>query len=288
MTIHRPDHPQGLLNNSVVVINCMPKAEMQTARSISDGLRDLQYETISRRIFYFDDVGGRDQFLEIIRMHAKKYPDFEPFPIIHVDAHGDEKRGLEVAPDQFVSWQELFSEFQAINKATDNNLGVVLAACHGIELSDLVKVLQPSPFNFLVSARGEVSAGATKMAMLAFYSALFRDMAVQRAFTSLGSDFDFFYSRNFFVVEWAFYCRKYWLGKGREKTVEKQLTDAMALPLAARYLGVKKVRRALKDGLKFDRRYFEEKSRTFFHGRVPIDFDDFMYYVRHNRFRDAN
>lgn len=286
MTIHRPDHPEGLLNNCVAVINCLPPHELQTAKSIYDGLLDLQYETPRRQIRYFPVIKGRDHLVEILKAYSKKYPDFEPFPIIHIEAHGDHKRGLEVVPGEFMPWPQLFAECQNINKGCDNNFGLVLASCHGYELSELVKVLQPSPFNFMISATQEVRAGVAKRVLLDSYGALFRDLALQRACTSLPRGFGFFHCRNFFALEMAHAYKKFRLGKGRAAMVEKQLSRAMSHGFVKQVLGVKKARKIMRSAITPNRKDFEEKSRVFFHGRVPIDFDDFMHFVRTERWPD--
>jgi hypothetical protein len=287
-TIHRRDGPPGLLNNIVLVVNCLRKHEMQTAKSVYEGLLDLQYETPARQVWYVDQVMGREHLLLILRVFARDWPDFKPYPILHIEAHGDRDCGLEVAPGEFISWQDLFVESVAINATCDNNLGLVLSACHGYQLQELVKTLQPSPFNFMISAKGEVSANAAKTAMLGFYSALFKDLAVQRAFTSLPKGFDFFLSRNFFLLEMAHSYRKRRLGKARAEWIDDELSKHMARPLVAQGLGVNKTRQLLKGVITPNRKDFEEKSRIFFHGRTPMDFDEFMHFVRHERWPEGS
>ena len=56
-------------------------------------------------------------------------------PIIHLDTHGLEDKGIFIAASkEFVAWADLYELLRAINITTGNNLCIVSAACYSMRL----------------------------------------------------------------------------------------------------------------------------------------------------------
>ena len=266
-------------NNMVLILDCLPTGEMQTAVHLFEALRDLQDIKITGHCRYLR-VSNRQEFcvaLEKVRKLCQRN-----WPILHIEAHGDESHGLRIgdAEDQY-GWDELADEMRLCNAACGHNFGVILAACHGSYLKRRVSAVKGAPFHFLISCNGEISALEVERQMVRFHSTFFRTASFDEACSTLSSDMSVFRSHVYFLQEYGRHYKKRLIGKGRRQEIEKLVTTNLSkYSIVKEHLGVKKVREiAEKVTTPLEGRYVEQ-SQQFFHGQVPISYSDFIAYLR--------
>jgi hypothetical protein len=94
-------------------------------------------------------------------------------PVLHIEAHGGQD-GLTVGSEHSVPWPELRNHFTEINHITRVNLIVLLSACDGAQLVQLLQPHDRAPFRLLIGPRRIMKAGELEDACMAFYRTLFR------------------------------------------------------------------------------------------------------------------
>lgn len=106
-------------------------------------------------------------------------------PIIHLEAHGVKRESaaspggiaLDRDGNRFVSWHRIWNALRALNIATDFNLLVVAASCHGDDViygltQDHLEGVQPVPFIATLGFDATIASAALLDAMAVFYEEL--------------------------------------------------------------------------------------------------------------------
>jgi len=121
---------------------------------------------ISRKTFEFALKDGLVEVMESLP---------ELFPIIHISAHGDQKKGLELSNHEVVAWDNLREFLLPINKAVlGNTLMLCMSCCDGYSAvrmaMDVVTV--GHPFLAMVGNCGSPTWAETSVAFSTFYHLL--------------------------------------------------------------------------------------------------------------------
>jgi len=147
-------------------------------------------------------------------------------PILHIETHGGcDKKGLVLSSGDYVSWADLKDPLTALNIATCNNLLVVMSACHGRHLAEIIQPIDRSPCWGIVGPEGTVTAGALLRSFSAFYDEIFAtgdgSKALKRLNAELSKDK---LSYNFVNSEWLFKYtyKKYILEMCNSKALEER------------------------------------------------------------------
>jgi len=266
-------------NNMVLILDCLPSDEMQTGKHLFEALRDLPDIKLTGYCNYLK-VASRSEFVEalakVLRLCEKNWP------ILHIEAHGDEQSGLLVGGNESeaFAWDDLANFARECNAACGHNFGLVLASCHGRYLESRVRATEGAPFHFLVSFEGKILAGDAERHMVRFYSMLFRTASIDESFGVLPPEASVFRSHEYFLREYGRHYKRALMGKGRELTIERQVSQMMKMPLVAEYLGVQKVRAIAKRVTELSEDKYIEQSHRFFHGGVPVPYWEFVGYLR--------
>ncbi len=89
----------------------------------------------------FEQCESKVELLAILDNIHKEILSNNEYPWIHIECHGSEAEdGLVLSNRDLVSWQELKPQLTKINLACKCNLMIVIAACSG---ANLLEVLQP-------------------------------------------------------------------------------------------------------------------------------------------------
>jgi len=204
-------------------------------------------------------------------------------PILHFEAHGDKDLGLQIAvTGENISWSSLLIMPQKINKNTKNNLGVVMAACFGLNAIKPLQILQPCPFYFLIGADEPVEAGYIDEVMKLFYLELNQKKSLDCAMNKIDPQFEQFHVEKFFLVTFAKYMKNYCMGAGAKQRVENLLTGVVEKGIVHNRVTLRIMRKNAKIFLRSPKRAFNEYSSRFLHGRKSITFEDFQQFVRQN------
>lgn len=166
----------------IVLIESLPDGDLKTgARLYDDILRPAASERCSLR-----PVRTRREFLFELEALAREAEATFCRPILHIDAHGT-REGVVLASGETVPWGGLVDPLRRINRASRNNLLVVMSTCHGISaLVELgTKPTKPVPMRVLVGPADITVAGAVDKGFREFYQALLRTGHLTRAFEAL-------------------------------------------------------------------------------------------------------
>jgi hypothetical protein len=124
---------------------------------------DVRYTLVSTKDQFFNQL---DSIVQDAKTNGHK-------PVLHIEAHGGQD-GLTVGSGDLVPWPELRKHFTEINQITRVNLIVVLSACDGAQLVQLLQPHDRAPFRLLIGPRRIVKAGELEDACTAFYRTMFR------------------------------------------------------------------------------------------------------------------
>lgn len=167
------------------------------------------------------------------------------YPIIHIESHGSrEKDGLFLSSGDFVSWNDLKAPLINLNVATRNNLLVVLAACNGAYITEILQLIDRAPCWGLVGPKREVDYQAILTNFSAFYKEVLTSGDGDRAVKLLNKDAkegdgDYFYknAESFFKEVFRKYktvsCSPKSL-KERARQIRKKLIKSKSAVLPSR------------------------------------------------------
>lgn len=253
-------------NNAIIVISSPRAGEEGVARRLVDDLTQLR---LSEHPFALEHVVLKDRHHLVETMHnlarrAKKGMR----PIIHLDMHGDPRRGLEIANSkEYAGWQELFAWLRKVNIRTKNNLGVVGAACFALSLIRSISISEPVPFYFLVAPQTEVNLGQIDDRMVTFYRTLLSNRGLSAAVEGLGAPFQLFHCEKMLTIVLGRYIKQQCKGRGAAARKEWLVTEALARGLPKSKETLKLLRQGARDHLKPTNELIERYADRFLMGR---------------------
>ncbi len=181
----------SVYGNVLYIIDCLGDDASRTAEQL---FQDLKLVTIKLPEFSVEHIVARSikdlvAAFDLIRLNATNH---EKFPIIHLDAHGDEDGFVIGTEDQELPWRELNTLLAPINVACRNNLILSLGICYGHwSTIDLVRIINDngrSPFMLTVSPMAEVSPNDVLLGFCSFYSTLFQRRSIDQAIAAMNSE----------------------------------------------------------------------------------------------------
>ncbi|GHU36398.1 hypothetical protein AGMMS50256_32940 [Betaproteobacteria bacterium] len=176
-----------------------------------------------------------------------------------------------------VSWAELASYLGKINKATKNNLGVVMASCFGLYAIKAIKITEPSPFYFLIGSDEKVLAGEIDSVMKKFYRVLFQSCSLQIAMKEVDEKFKQFHVEKMFCIVFGNYISQQCIGKGRNSRIENLLSELVRNGMPRENL--RSYRKQLKQLVKSNKADFDKYANLFMHGRYSITYEELYAFV---------
>jgi hypothetical protein len=197
-------------------------------------------------------------------------------PILQLETHGSPD-GIALGGGDFVPWPVLRPWLTEINAATRLNLFVLLSACHG---RNLVQVVQPSERAAVLALIGPkriMYPDELERAAVVFYRTLFEKMDAPTAWRAMNATIDPDPSKTTFAVFTAKFNFRYIMHdflKVRETEAELAAAEARIEAMAAAQ-GVpasliEQRRPALRDHLRnFEANYESTKSNYFFIDLYP-------------------
>lgn len=260
--------PSSFSCSEVVILDCLPRADLQTARRLHEHLIHICDGENTPNVSYqrIDDRASLFEALSEIWKKASR----GLHPILHFEAHGSEKEGLLVGDDREpVGWEKIGAVLSAINWLTRNNVGVVMAACYGLHQLVTVDIEKPSPFHFLLGPPAEVSADLFEERMRAFYSKLFQPSSLPDALLELGDDLVKFQAEVFYCRSFIGYIRTGCVGKPAALRAETLLSRIVESGGASTPQELSQSRRAIKKAIKDAEHYYYSLGAIFLHGKRP-------------------
>lgn len=78
-------------------------------------------------------------------------------PLVHIEMHGDNKKGLKLRLGDYIPWQRVIKDLTRINVISENNLIVTMAVCYSTMNSYAISLVNsPAPYLFSVTTSKKV------------------------------------------------------------------------------------------------------------------------------------
>ncbi|WP_282348426.1 hypothetical protein [Pseudomonas sp. PS01301] len=271
-------------NNGLIIFDALGESEMQTGLRLYEDL--LDHSTAIGRAGYcsFHKIKSKQMLIAALRMVQTECRSGVLFPVLHFECHGDPAKGIFLhASNEYVGWEELVQEIAAINQATRNNTAVVLAVCHGLEISKLVSITAPCPFNYLIAAPDEVQAGYLRDVIPAFYKSVVQSGDLQAGLALLAAPLKLFHCGEWFYRTLATFMVTSFNAAGRAEVVEQIVTDQVEKAGYRNREMIRAARARAKAYVKSPHGFYNQASSIFFHGKLPIPYGDFRAFVEVKR-----
>ncbi|MCK9814596.1 hypothetical protein M1B35_10785 [Pseudomonas sp. MAFF 302046] len=167
--------------NTIFLIDCLSPDDLQTARRRDEGIRDelmslpkKGFQTDSSRVVHLrcQTREDWDRGLNKIRDVCKN----GLLPLLFIDGHGDERRGLLLPSGEPVSWEIYLRDLRAITYAARGELTVIAAFCYSLAIKPMLKGKNEKlPFAFYFGYTNEISAGIVEKETRILYESLLRN-----------------------------------------------------------------------------------------------------------------
>jgi hypothetical protein len=211
--------------NAVILLSAPRTGEEGTPRRIAEDL-DAISKAKGDFIFRHQRIDSATALADALTL-LKAECEGGLRPIIHFDMHGDKITGLEIGrTGEMVGWDALIEKLRPINVATENNLCVLVTACHGLYLIRPISIFEPTPFFALIAPQEEIKFSDVDGAVTPFYRELIETGHLDAALPKLSDRFKYFHSEKMLVISMAKYIRAHCTGKGAVKRREELLTGA--------------------------------------------------------------
>ncbi|TCD46822.1 hypothetical protein [Chlorobium sp. N1] len=171
--------------SSVVILESL--AKNKTGRQLYEDLRPITIQAdrdIDIKYFEVDSKEALLTQLHSIEQDANK----DDWPILHIECHGlDDTTGISLANGDSLSWAELKPYLTAINIATQCNLLVVMAACYGGHMVQIIQPVERAPCLAMLSPTKEIYFDEILKPLTTFYRELFNSLDLNAALIKLYS-----------------------------------------------------------------------------------------------------
>lgn len=176
------DPPDDITFNAIVVAESLGDAERKTGALLCDYINALEDAPSKATLF---QVATRDAFLALLRNLVSQAQTKGLLPVLHVEAHGDEKTGIWFADDSNLGWDDFCDAITPLNQATGMRLLVTVAACYGGSLISGSRLSKPAPCFALIGATDRIYESEVMGAFRDFYGAMMRTLAAGPAIAAL-------------------------------------------------------------------------------------------------------
>jgi len=187
--IDESNHSYEVHFNSLYILESL-KDEQKTGKWLYEDLKFLTYTDNIYKISYVS-FENREQFLnELVKIKYEITNNL--YPIIHIEAHGNQI-GFEIAHSkEFISWEILNDLLAEINYLCRNNLVLSLGICNGHFINvDLIQRFQNNkrcPYIINISSQDKISSHEIKLGYSSFYNSLFIERDFQIAMLAMKNE----------------------------------------------------------------------------------------------------
>ena len=205
-------------------------------------------------------------------------------PIIHFDTHGSAVDEIYIAASkQYVSWAQLVDWLRPINIATENNLGIISAACFSMHIYKDISVERECPFFVMIAPTETVSFGFIESNAVRFYKKVFTGWDIVAAYNEyLQEKLTLFHCERVLFIALGRYIRNHCVGAGGAKRRERLLTQAISERRLPNNRDTRRsIRKQVKTGVRPTQALVNRYVRKFLIGKmVAFDLADIMEQVQ--------
>lgn len=253
---------------NIIVVDLLPEDELQTGLGLVRHLQD-KLDAKSYRSVGYAKIRTEAE-LETYLLHIRSMARLGCKPVVHIECHGDEARGLRLEHGHF-KWSRLLQHLSKINVIAKNNVVLFLSGCYGTGILGAVEITRPCPFLALISADDEVSAGFIQDRVGLFYERLLAGVDFKTSMQIILPAFRPTHAELLFTQAFAAYLKNHFPQKVRQARLERVLSF-VAPSEAIRPVVRKQMRMMLMD----NRGTLERLGRVFLHEKQHFTYDDFV------------
>jgi hypothetical protein len=221
------------------------------ARRLREDLEDLLAARGIRLRVVLRTPANRTEFFAVLDELRASVVATGLNPILDIECHGDDERGLQLADRSRIAWDELKTALETINLAGRFNLILVLGCCHGAYFGREARLYDRAGFNAYIAPTDRVEVGSLEAGLRAFYDELFRSFDITGAINAMSVaapefGYVFLTAYGLFRTVFAEFIRDFGMGTGlRERAVAMagRLLQERGLDITA-----DSVAQVLKDG----------------------------------------
>lgn len=199
-------------------------------------------------------------------------------PIIHFDMHGSQDRGLEIGrTGEFIDWESVIDSLRVLNIKLNNELIVLITACHGLHAILPISFEKVAPFLCLIAPEEEIKVGHIEDRVPEFYRELFSSGSLAHACQKLGGEFSYFHSAEFLFKTLVRYIKEECKGAGGKKRREYLLTEIMETRLGEDPEKISEYRAQVKQHIAPSQQLLDRYTGRFLMGKASgIKIDDLL------------
>jgi hypothetical protein len=265
-------------NNVLVILDGLGKGDQQNGRWLEETVNDFSNRLHRPGYCTRFLVHDTKELYAVLKKIETDCKTGVTKPVLHFECHGHPEKGLFLATSgEYVGWEILMHLVSAINAASQNNTGLVLASCHGFEISKLVRINQPCPFHFVLGPDIEVTTGELKDEMTAFYRMIMATNDLNAAIGELEPQYKHFFCTEWFYRELAVFVIKHFSGRAKSAMREDLLGNLVAKGGDRR---LKDLRKRVKEYINTPEAVFRDSSQMFLHGKQPVSYAQFEAFVK--------
>jgi hypothetical protein len=265
-------------NNAVVILDCLGVDDLKTGRRLEESINDMSSALgrpdycVRRRISSHAQLYAELKVIEqYCRMGVTK-------PILHFEGHGDPMKGLLISESgEYFGWDALTALISVLNRACRNNVGVVLASCHGYAITKLVRINAPTPYHFLLAPNSEVSAGELYAVLTDFYREIIQSSDLNSAMAQVPAHYQRYLCTEWLYIEFAKFMKQNLYGKAKAAFVDIVLDVAITRHGRQH---MTPLRRAVKKQIQTMRGLFDSTAEVFLMGKAPIEYKQLEAFVQ--------
>lgn len=252
--------------NAIIIINAIPSGEYNTAKKLYEDLNDLYNTRQEESQCFLESANSIEEIREILESLSTNEAKILQ-PILHIEAHGMEGKGLLIGKD-ILSWDELYNYCVRINIQSKNNFGLILAGCcYSNALTKEIDLKKPCPFSYVIAPEKEVDVGAVRDQCKKFYVDLIKSGNLSKSFEAFDSRFLPFYSSRFIID--ALFVHFYTNNSSKEKAKMREEVLSSILEDYPNAHTHKKFIRSLVKKTKLED-IAMDSINIFLHGKSPV------------------
>lgn len=168
------------------IIESLPAGHLRTGERLFEMLDPLVAAIHPGLSVHFWRSKTRDELFRRLAEVASDIRDRRRAPLLHIETHGGPD-GIELASGEHVRWADLKQPLTELNLLCRLNLIVVLAACDGAGLLEVIQPVDRAPAWAVIGPSRQVTAGEIEDAHSVFYRELLTKRDAARAWMAMNA-----------------------------------------------------------------------------------------------------
>lgn len=200
--------------SKIAVLQSLPTGQLRTGARLREDIEAASAFHSRGLPVDFREARSRSEFWACLDDWCHEAQHEDECPLLHIECHGStDTKGLSLSDGTDVTWAELKPRLTAMNLATRCNLLVVLGACYGGHLAQIIQVVDRAPCWAVIGPTADVLPGELMSGYGAFYREFLTSLSGDRAVDTVTSwplasgRYYFIPAGGFFRVAYAKYLR---------------------------------------------------------------------------------